>query len=94
MELDGVEDVEMLEGDEGHIQITTVPEKVGTVAKQIVELIDSINLEKSSSEWIPNEDTSVKEGEGKEWDTLEDLLGLSRQILHAYCHILTALFVL
>ena len=81
MEIEGIEDAELSEegpdGDGPVIEVTTTPELVGVVSRELLATMgDKLKALKVGIDWVPNEDTMVDEGAGQEWDRLADLIGI------------------
>ncbi|KAF8245085.1 DUF28-domain-containing protein [Wilcoxina mikolae CBS 423.85] len=62
LEVDGTEDVEESEGEEGkpEIVITTEPARAGAVAAEVRRRLPGLEVASYGIEWVPNEDTMVE----------------------------------
>lgn len=79
MEIDGTEDVEEFEEEDGKgIEITTDPSRTSAVAEELKARLPEVQILSSVIAWVPNEDTLVEIAEGsKEEEHFAKLMGTS-----------------
>jgi transcriptional/translational regulatory protein YebC/TACO1 len=77
LEVDGTEDVEEAEGEEGkpEIVITTESARIGAVAAKVKQRLAGLEVASYGIEWVPNEDTMVEVvSGGKSEGLLQELI--------------------